>query len=1152
MSFLSHRPKVSVSMSFKPLTSLLIANRGEIAIRIARSAAELGIKTIAVFAEDDAASLHTVKCDQAVALQGVGVPAYLDGPGIVAAALEAGADAIHPGYGFLSENAAFARLCAQAGLVFVGPTPETLDLFGDKGQSRRLAERLDVSVLAGTNRPTSCEEARAFLAEQGPAGGIMIKAIAGGGGRGMRPVLVASELEQAYERCQSEAQMAFGSSDVYVEALFPRARHIEVQVIGDGTGAVSHVWERECSLQRQRQKIVEIAPAPNLAGDMRDRLLEAAVALARAVKLRSLATIEFLVDASGDQTSRGPRFAFIEANPRLQVEHTVTEEVTGLDLVAAQLEIAQGRTLPSIGLEQIWIPIPRGMALQARINMETMTADGGARPGGGTIQTFEPPTGPGLRVDAFGYAGYTTSPRYDSLLAKLIVHARSGRLPDVCAKAARALAEFRIAGVPTNAGFLQTVLKHDDVTAGQADTRWIDVHAARLIEETATLDRPRSFEVTSAQRRAGTRLESNDPLAVLAHGKAGGTATRAGNSNVTMAAVQAASGPEGTVPLVAPMQGTIIAITAQPGTAVTASSEVLIMEAMKMQHVITAGCSGIVRELAVAQGDTVYEGAALAFIEPGDVDLGTAAATIAVDPDHIRPDLQEILDRRALTLDAARPDAVQRRRVRNQRTARENIEDLCDDGSFFEYGGLAIAAQRSRRSLDDLVRRTPADGMVMGLGRVNGQYFADDKARCAVLAYDYTVLAGTQGTKNHEKKDRLLELVERYRLPLFVFAEGGGGRPGDIDTSFAASLHIKTFNMFPKLSGLVPLIGINSGYCFAGNAVLLGCCDVIIATANSSIGMGGPAMIEGGGLGVFRPDEVGPMSVQVPNGVVDIAVADEAEAVTAARMYMGYFQGAIPDWSCADQRRLRSMVPENRMRVYDVRQVLTTLADEESVLELRAKFGVGMITALARIEGRPVGIIANNPMHLGGAIDADAADKATRFMQLCDAYDLPMVFLCDTPGNMVGPEAERTALVRHACRLYNIAANMTVPLLTVILRKGYGLGAQGMAAGSFHAPLMTISWPTGEFGGMGLEGAVKLGYRTELSAVADPAARKALYDQKVAELYAQGKALNVATYFEIDEVIDPAETRRWIMAGLRSAPPVPARTGKKHAWIDTW
>jgi acetyl-CoA carboxylase carboxyltransferase component len=420
------------------------------------------------------------------------------------------------------------------------------------------------------------------------------------------------------------------------------------------------------------------------------------------------------------------------------------------------------------------------------------------------------------------------------------------------------------------------------------------------------------------------------------------------------------------------------------------------------------------------------------------------------------------------------------------------------------------------------------------------------------MSYDYTVLAGTQGKKNHQKKDRMFELAERARLPIVFFTEGGGGRPGDTDQVFAGNLHTPAFNMFGRLSGLVPLVGVTSGRCFAGNAVLLGCCDVIIATANSNIGMGGPAMIEGGGLGVFRPEDVGPMSVQTRNGVVDVAVADEAEAVRAARQYLSYFQGATRDWACADQRLLRRAVPENRLRVYDVRSVLATLADTGSVLELRRDFGVGMITALARVEGRPLGVIANNPMHLGGAIDSDGADKAARFMQLCDAYDLPLLFLCDTPGNMVGPEAEKAALVRHCCRLFVIGANVTVPFFTVVLRKAYGLGAQGMAGGGFHAPFFAVSWPTGEFGGMGLEGAVKLGYRNELAAIADPQERLRTYEQMVAAMYEKGKALNTASLFEIDDVIDPADTRRWISAGLAAAPPAQRRAGKKRPWIDAW
>jgi acetyl-CoA carboxylase carboxyltransferase component len=439
------------------------------------------------------------------------------------------------------------------------------------------------------------------------------------------------------------------------------------------------------------------------------------------------------------------------------------------------------------------------------------------------------------------------------------------------------------------------------------------------------------------------------------------------------------------------------------------------------------------------------------------------------------------------------------------------------------------------------------------VGTVNAALFGEERSRCIVMSYDYTVLAGTQGAQNHRKKDRLFELAERGRLPVVFFTEGGGGRPGDTDVIGGVSgLDCMAFHLWGGLSGLVPLVGINSGRCFAGNAAILGCCDVIIATADSTIGMGGPAMIEGGGLGVYRPEEVGPMSVMVPNGVVDIAVADEAEAVAVAKQYLSFFQGPLPVWSAADQRALRNLVPENRVRSYDVRIVIETLADEGSVLELRRHFGPGMITALARVAGRPLGIVANDPMHLGGAIDSDGADKASRFMQLCDAFDVPLLFLCDTPGMMVGPEIERTGLVRHCSRMFVTGANLTVPFFTIVLRKMYGLGGQAMAGGSTKAPMFTVAWPTGEFGGMGLEGSVRLGYRKELEAIADPDERQALFDEMVERLYEHGKALNSASHFEIDDVIDPADSRRWLTRALRSLPPDPPRSGKKRPNIDTW
>ena len=571
-----------------------------------------------------------------------------------------------------------------------------------------------------------------------------------------------------------------------------------------------------------------------------------------------------------------------------------------------------------------------------------------------------------------------------------------------------------------------------------------------------------------------------------------------------------------------------------------------------MHHVIRAERTGTIMGLSVSEAETVAAGDPLGFIAyAADADTMSGPA-IEIDPDYIRPDLAELRERQALTLDAARPDAVERRRKTGQRSARENVDHLCDPGSFREYGSFAIASQRSRRSVDDLIRRTPADGLITGVGRINGDRFDGGAATCAVLAYDYTVLAGTQGKTNHAKTDRILKVAAKNRFPVVLFSEGGGGRPGDVDVQSVAGLYIPSFSMFARLSGLVPVIGINSGYCFAGNAALLGCCDVIIATENSSIGMGGPAMIEGGGLGAFHPGEVGPMDVQVANGVVDIAVADEAEAVEVAKTYLSYFQGPIDVWDCPDQGLLRHAVPEDRLEIYDMRKVVNLIADNGSVLEIRPQFGLGMITAFIRVEGRAVGVIGNNPVHLAGAIDREGSDKATRFMQLCDAFDIPILFLCDTPGIMVGPQSEKTALVRHCCRLFLTGANLTTKTLTMVLRKSYGLGAMAMAGGGFHETNATISWPTGEFGGMGLEGAVQLGYRKELEAIEGLAERQDRFEAMVAQAYERGKALSTATYFEVDEVIDPAETRAWIVSLLLSGGDPKPRTAKKRPNIDAW
>lgn len=1137
---------------------LLIANRGEIAIRITRAAAELGLETVAIYSQDDARSLHVTKADHAVALPGSGARAYLDAAAVIAAATASGSTAIHPGYGFLSENGAFASACALAGIDFIGPTPEHLDLFGDKGAARRHAVTHGVPVVSGLSNAVTEADALAFFRSLAGGTKMIIKALAGGGGRGMRVVTSESELTDAFARAGSEAKASFGNAALYVEQFVEDARHIEVQIAADSSGVVMHFGTRDCTAQRRHQKIIEIAPAPFLPATIQAAMQDAAIRLSKAANYRSLGTFEFLFEPVRNA------WYFIEANARLQVEHTVTETVLGMDLVQLQIGMAQGRSLAQLGYSPDQAMKPQGYAIQARVNMETMQADGTTRPSGGTLTAFDAPSGPGIRTDSFGYTGYQTNPNFDSLLAKVIVHSRSGDFATALRACDRALADFRIEGLPTNIGFLRSVLQHDRMKNLTIHTRFIDEAVGELLSG-ANIE-PRFFarDLQATSQRAGAKVDAADPLAVLSYGKSDSQAPARG---APTARASAANGPEGTTPLLSPMQGTIVSINVAAGENVRPNQVLIIMEAMKMEHEVRSTIGGTVRSLTVAIGDTVFADHALAFVEERAELSEAIAEQVEEDLDVVRKDVAEVIARHDITLDAARPDAVTKRRKTGQRTARENIDQLCDPGSFTEHGQLVLTPGTGL-PLEQVIRKFPTDGMITGVGTVNGKDFGEEKGRAVVMAYDYTVLAGTQGAVNHPKTDRMLELAEKWEIPMILFAEGGGGRAGTggkreggksttgagqgRDEGAYRPLDTPTFASMGRLSGLVPMIGITSRFCFAGNASLLGCCDVIIATRDSNIGMGGPALIEGGGLGVFRPEEIGPIDVQIKSGVVDVAVEDEVEAVEVARKYLSYFQGTVSTWTCPDQRRLRNIVPENRLRVYDIREVIRTMADEGSVLELREGFGLGIVTSFIRIEGRPVGLLANNPGFLSGAIDSEGSDKAARFMQLCDAFDIPMLVLCDTPGMMVGPDIEMTGLVRHCSRLFVTGANLTIPLFTIVVRKAYGLGAQAMAGGSMKEPFFTVAWPTAEFGGMGLEGQVKLGFRNELEGISDPAARKQRYDQLVEGAYQRGKAINYGVAFGVDDVIDPADSRRWVARALSSTMPLPKRHGKKRRNVDTW
>nr|WP_240948006.1 carboxyl transferase domain-containing protein [Planosporangium mesophilum] len=1088
---------------------MLVANRGEVALRILRAARERGVPTVAVFAADEADAPHVALADETVALPASGPAAYLDVEALVRAARDTGCTHLHPGYGFLSEEARFARACADAAVVFVGPRPEVLEVFGDKVAARTAAVAAGVPVLDATDGDASLDDLHAFF--DGHPGGVVVKAQSAGGGRGLRVVTERTELAAAYERCAAEATAVSGRASVFAEELFAGARHVEVQVVGaiDGDGVrVLALGDRDCSVQRSLQKVVEIAPTQGLPDDVRLRLHAAAARLCSGVGLTGLGTVEFLV--------RADRFVFLEVNPRLQVEHPVTEEVTGVDLVEVALAVADGARYHDLDLPAGVsatsgqpaagaVASATGIAIQCRLNAETVDAAGRVAPAAGRLAGFVAPTGRGVRVETHARPGLTVSGRYDPLLAKIITHVRSSSFDAAAAKAATALRETLVDGIAVNRALLLAILDDPEFRGAPVTTGWLPAALPRLVAHVTD---------DTAAGDAATDDSATDDAATIA----------AGHDPAAAAPAQPALGPDESA-VRAELLGTIVHL-AEPGEVVPAGGDLAVLEAMKMQHPVAAREPVTVARVLRAAGETVTAGTVLMVTRP--VAAHSAIVEAADVPlDHVRADLAEVLERHRRTTDEARPDALARLRERGRRTARENLADLVDSGSFVEYGSLALAAQRQSRPVDELVDATPADGLVGGTATVNADVF-DARTDVVVLSYDYSVLAGTQGLVNHDKTDRLLDVARRRELPVVLFAEGGGGRPGDTDR-VTTGLTVRTFRTFAELRGRVPLVAVVSGRCFAGNAAFAGTCDVIIATPDANLGMGGPAMIEGGGLGRVRPEEIGPVEVQTRNGVIDILTADEAEAVALAKKYLGYFQGRGRDWKAPDPRTARHVVPADRLRAYDVRAAVDAIADVDSVLELRPGFGQGIVTALVRVEGHPLAVLANDSRYLGGAIDATSARKATEFLRLCRDFRLPVLSLCDTPGFMVGPAAEEDASVRRFAELFAAGARLTAPTGMIILRKGYGLGAMAMAMGHLQAPLFTVAWPTGELGPMGLEGAVKLGFRKALEAETDPAARQQMFDSLVALAYEHGKALNAATLNEIDDVIDPADSRRWAL-----------------------
>jgi acetyl/propionyl-CoA carboxylase alpha subunit/acetyl-CoA carboxylase carboxyltransferase component len=1073
---------------------VLVANRGEIASRIIRTVKARGYRAVAVQSRDEAAAgaaagLHVALADEVITLTGVGASAYLDTDALVAAAESSDCELVHPGYGFLSESASFAQACTDAGLTWVGPDAEALLLFGDKRATRQRAEELGIPVVPATGLLTSDSEesesaiqneeslnsARELLAEH--PSGIAIKALSGGGGRGIRIVSDTSDLAGAVRACAAEAQVGFGDARVFAEALITGARHIEVQVVGTPNGAVV-IGDRDCSIQRRRQKIVEIAPAPGLSEKSRQSLHSDAERLLASADYRSLATVEFLV--VDDQ------YWLLEVNPRIQVEHTVTEAVTGLDLVAAQLEVAAGRTPDDLETT------PRGSAIELRISAETLLDSGAPTPSTGRIESVTWPTGPGTRIDTWVTAEVAVTGTFDPLLAKAIIHGPT--LAVAAASARRALDELHIVGIETNIAVVAAIL--ETLELGNATTSALDEHAEEIVVRALGLAMSKPVEAVSAPAESEWARFDTPEL-------------EAGESVL-----------ESTV------SGTVVSVGED-------HNEYVVVEAMKMHHPISGPRAAGVRHL-VSVGDQVTAGQPLAILQ--GVSEGKAAVVEVPEP---HPGVDEIQRRHAGVRDEAREAQLAKIRSRGRRTARENIEDLVDPGSLVEYGPLVIAAQLQRRSAEDLIANTAGDGLIGGTATIDGR-------EAVVISYDYSVLAGTQGTRNHQKTDRLIQLAESKRAPIVLFAEGGGGRPGDTDRAPSSGLQVPTFASLARLRGTVPLIAIVSGRTFAGNAALAGVCDLIIATPEANIGMGGPAMIEGGGLGRHRPEDIGPVGVHSVNGVIDIVAEGEAEAVAFARESLQILQGRTNDESRnaverpmgddgarAAAERARTIVPADRLRTFAIRDVIDAIADADTFIEVRRNYAPGAVTGFIRVGGHPFALIANDNHHLGGAIDVDAARSFTQHLRLAQDHGLPVISLIDTPGFMVGPESEAEPGVRAFGDLFVAGAALTVPVGSVIIRKGYGLGAMAMATGGFDANNFTIAWPSGEIGPMGLEGAVRLGYAKELAAIADEAERKQREDELIAAEYEQGKALSAAMVFDIDDVIDPANTRDWLMTLTR-------------------
>ncbi len=1097
------------------LSKLLVANRGEIAVRIIRAAADMGISTVSIYPSDDASSLHVHEADESVLLDGRGVAPYLDIKQVVNAARSSGCDSVHPGYGFLAENAEFAKACHDAGLNFVGPLVETLELFGDKVRARDAAGRNDVPVLTGSGELGSVDEAAAFFETLGGGSTMILKAVAGGGGRGARAVSDPSDLKTLYSEATAEAMNAFGDGTLFAERLITHARHIEVQILGDGSGAVSNFGERECSVQRRYQKVMEVAPAPNLPEGLRKRIIDSAQRLAAAVHYRSLGTFEFLVDATDLTNESG--FYFIEANARLQVEHTVTEAVTGIDLVEAQLNVAAGSKLAELGLEQADIPAPRGFAIQARVNMETVTPDGRTLPSVGTLTAFDPPAGPGVRTDTFGYAGYTTSPSFDSLIAKVIGHSRSSDFGDAIRRTYRALSEFRIEGVTTNLDFLLNLLHHPDFGKMQIHTRFVD-------EQIATL---------AASSNGSHPKRFAEGVDGASSGSARGAAVDASRASALEVAV---TGPEGTVGVSSPTQGIVAELNVAEGDSVRVGDQIAVMEAMKFFHSVAVDFNGVVRKVAVAEGDTALEGQPLVFIEEMDeADLGERSGSEGpAEKRNIGWDaeLEELELRTNLAHQMGGEDNVAFHRGRGKLTVRERIDALVDPGSFEEIGTLAGSATYDADGV--LTGFTPAN-TVIGVSKINGR-------RVMVNGGDFTIRGGASDANVGNKTAYSERMAIEWRVPFIRLLDAAGGSVRTFEQIGHTYLpNGPGHDVSPHLLPVVPSVAAVLGSVAGLPAVQAALAHFSVMVKNTSVLFaGGPPVVKVAfGIDITK-EELGDASVQVfQSGVVNNLAETEEEAFDMIRQFLSYLPDSVyempPYEEPADDRnrrdeRLKNIIPRDNQTVFDPRPILESILDRDSIFEIAPDFGAGRITVLARVNGYPVGVMINDSRVDGGATDIKAAEKIIRFIEMCETFHLPIINLADDPGFMIGLESESSGMLRVGARLHAVMADTQTPWLTFVIRQIFGV------AGGCHVRLSGMhrryAWPSGNWGSMHIEGGVDAAYRREIADSDDPEARREEIQNRLKQL---ASPFRTAQTFLVEEIIDPRDTRPLLCDFVESA-----------------